>query len=161
MSLTPDRLREVLKYHKTTGNFVWRVRTSNRVRVGEVAGTLHDEGYIKITVDGAQYLAHRLAHLYVLGRWPEADVDHRNTDRADNRWRNIRPATRAENMQNLRKAHADSQTGILGVTPADGRFSARISSNGVTVRLGRYDTPKQAGRAYVHAKRKLHTFGTL
>lgn len=161
MALTRARLRKALKYQRSTGNFIWLIRPSNRVKVGDVAGTRQNQGYISIALDGQFYLAHRLAWFYVKGEWPPEDVDHKNGNRADNRWRNLRPGTRGQNMQNLKGAHVDSVTGLLGVTPADGRFLARICTGGKTKRLGRFDTPEEAHERYLQEKRKEHEFTTI
>jgi hypothetical protein len=90
--ITAERLRDVLAYEKSTGVFRWRVRTSNRINIGDVAGSKHRDGFRKIAVDGVSYLGQRLAVLHVTGSWPEQNVTRRNLDRSDNSWRNIRAA---------------------------------------------------------------------
>ena len=89
--LTASRLRKLLSYDRASGIMRWRVRLSNRVNVGDVAGGKHVGGYRKISIDGVSYLAHVLAVLAVTGRFP-ATVRHRNGNRADDRWRNLRVA---------------------------------------------------------------------
>jgi HNH endonuclease len=87
--ITAERLRNLLSYDRKTGLFRWRVRLSNRVNVDDIAGSDHVGGARKISVLGVSYLAHRLAVLHVLGRWPEHSVTFRNGKRADSRWRNL------------------------------------------------------------------------
>jgi hypothetical protein len=87
--LTAERLRELLSYEPTTGLFRWLVRTSNRVRVGDIAGSDCTDGYRKIAIDGNSYLAQILALLHVTGECPVNNVPRRNLDREDNRWINI------------------------------------------------------------------------
>ena len=158
--LTQERLKEVLDYNPDTGIFVNRVRRSNR-KVGDVAGCSNGLGYIKISVDGTNYLGHRLAWLYTYGEMPQ-QIDHINCDRADNRIANLRPCNDALNHQNLRKAHRDSKTGFLGIhTLPSGRYRARIMVSGIATRLGCFDTKQAAHQAYVAAKAQLHTFNTL
>ena len=57
-------------------------------------------GYRKITIDGKVYSAARLAWFYKTGRWPDPEIDHINRIRDDNRWENLREATRADNLAN-------------------------------------------------------------
>jgi hypothetical protein len=90
--LTASRLRKLLSFEKSTGLFFWRVRTSNRIRVGDVAGSQRFDGFRKIVIDGISYVAQRLAVLHVTGDWPANNVIFRNGNREDNRWINIRAA---------------------------------------------------------------------
>ncbi len=48
--LTAARLRELLHYDPATGVFTRKVRTSNRINIGDVAGTLRPDGYLKISL---------------------------------------------------------------------------------------------------------------
>jgi hypothetical protein len=90
--ITASRLRKLLSYEPATGLLRWRERTSNRVRVGSVAGSKRADGYRKIAIDGISYVAQRLAVLHQTGEWPASSVVFGNGNRADNRWRNLRPA---------------------------------------------------------------------
>ena len=89
--ITASRVRKLLSYQKSTGLFRWRVRPSNRVGVGQIAGANHIGGARRIGVEGVSYLAHHLAALYVTGRWPHG-VAFRNGQRSDTRWRNLEVA---------------------------------------------------------------------
>lgn len=161
-ALTAERLREVLSYEPSTGLFRWRVRLSNRTRVGAVAGCREDDGYILVGVDGRLYGAHRLAWLYMHGEWPAHGVDHRDTDPSNNRIGNLRPATQAQNMQNLRRAHRDSKSGYLGAQQKrNGKWIGRVVSGGVHIDSEPFDTPAEAHAAYVAIKATLHPFSTL
>lgn len=157
--ITADRLRSLLSYDPKNGLFVWISPTCARMKIGDLAGCLQQPGgYWKIYVDGRQYFAHRLAFLYMTGEWPKADVDHINGDRADNRWINLREATRSQNCGNVRR-HCDSRTGFKGVTQARGKFQAKITLAGRSVYLGVYATAEAAHAAYVNAANDA--FGTF
>ena len=158
--LTAERLRELLHYDPETGVFTRLVR-SGPAKVGDVAGTADTHGYIQISVDGALYLAHRLAFLWMTGEWPPHQVDHINGVRADNRFANLRPATNAENMQNVRRPYSSNRIGLLGVCRHGNRFRATIKVDGRCIHLGTFDAPEQAHAAYLAAKRKLHAGCTL
>ena len=158
--LTAERLRALLHYDPETGVFTWRPGRP-RVADGATAGTVDGGGYIRIRIDGRKYAAHRLALLYVNGRWPPADTDHVNGDRTDNRTANLREATTSENMQNVRLARAGNLSGFLGVTKAGRRWTSEIRVHGRRIYLGCFATPEQAHAAYVEAKRIHHPFSQL
>ena len=161
MSLDAERLRELMHYDPETGVFTRLVRTSNRVKVGDVAGSLSHYGYLEFQLYGKLRKAHRLAWLYMTGEWPTGEIDHRNTVRTDNRFCNLRDVTTLGNQQNRRSANKNSLTGFLGVSPKRGKWKAQIRAGGVLRHLGTFETPTAAHQAYLQAKRKLHEGCTI
>jgi hypothetical protein len=160
--LTPKRLRDVLDYDPETGEFRWKARNSNRIKIGAVAGApFGNRGYRVIGVDGVRYYAHRLAWFYVYGIWPSKDTDHINGNRDDNRISNLRVVDRTTNMENFRKAVRNTVSGFLGVKVDKKRFAATIHVAGKKKYLGMFDTAQEAHQAYLEAKRKLHKGNTL
>ena len=91
-TLTAAQLRELLQYDPETGVVTRLVKSSNGIKVGDVAGTADARGYILIRVDGWLHLAHRLAWLHMTCEWPKGMIDHINGVRDDNRWSNLRRA---------------------------------------------------------------------
>ncbi len=112
--ITKERLDELMSYDPETGHFIRRVTTGNRAKAGAIAGTAVGNGYRMIWIDGNSYSAHRLAFLAMVGSVPPADIDHVNGVRTDNRWANLRPATRSENMRNVDR-RSDNTSGATGV----------------------------------------------
>jgi hypothetical protein len=160
--LTAERLREVLDYNPETGIFRWKaISTKNQVKVGDIAGCAGAKDYRRICIDGRLHLTHRLAWLYMTGEWPVADIDHINGISGDNRFANLREATRSENMQNRRGPNRDSKTGLLGASPNQGKYEAAICLDGKKHYLGLFKTAEQAHAAYIKAKRKFHPGGTI
>lgn len=158
--LTLKTLHAVLSYDPSSGSFTWRV-SRGRVKSGCVAGTLNNNGRRMIMIDNRLYQAHRLAWFYVMGKWPEKEIDHINGRPEDNRLENLRDVSHAENKQNRLHADCDSKTGLLGVLPHRNRFRAVISLRGKQHYLGTFDTATAAHAAYVMAKRVMHPGGTL
>lgn len=158
--LTQARLRELLHYDPESGVFTWIAKSSpcSHIRPGDIAGW-DDDGYVKIKLDGRDYKAHRLAWLYMHGQWPSRFIDHKDTDRSNNRFLNLRDASCAINMQNQTKAHANNRScGLLGVTfhKQSGRWAAKLAINGKRLFGGLHDTPGQAHTAYLTLKRAHH-----
>lgn len=163
-SLTQGRLREVLRYCWATGLFSWNFDVGSTGRHGEVAGCQTKAGYIVIRIDGKLHLAHRLAHLYIYGRWPERLVDHKNRVKSDNRLDNIRAATKSQNGQNASEAWGHNKaSGLLGVywSKAHDKWGAKVNLDGRQHHAGFHDTPEEAHQAYLAKKRELHPFCTI
>jgi hypothetical protein len=83
------------------------------------------------------------------GAWPEASIDHANGNRSDNRWTNLRSATRNENAQNKRPT-TGATSRFLGVcwSTKERRWIAQIHAEGKNRRVGCYADEVQAARAY-------------
>lgn len=153
--LTAQRLREVLNYNPKTGEFTWLVALSKKTKIGSVAGTVRD-GYINIQIDGQLNRAHRLAWLHMTGEWPKSLIDHRDLNRSNNRWINIRPASTIENNANwpMLRTNASGYRGVRWYR-ANKRWSAQIGVNRKSVHLGYFDTAEEAHAAYCVAAKAL------
>lgn len=161
--LTAERLRALLLYDPATGLLTWRVRTNSRAPAGGVAGSIHGNGYVYVSVDCKRYLAHRLAWLYVNGVWPPHDTDHVNEVKNDNRLINLRLATRSENLQNVSGVRSDSQSGITGVS-WDGwhkKWCANVNLDGKAVHRSKHKTLEEAIAARRAAEQKYFTFAPM
>lgn len=150
--LTQKRLKELLAYDPATGILTRLIRTSNCVHIGDVAGRPQKQGYLRIMIDGASYLVHRLAFLYMTGKWPKAGVDHINLNKTDNRWLNLREATKAQNSMN-RCAPANNTSGYKGVhwDKQNSKWRARIKVSGKSIHIGLFNTKKEAHYVYAGA----------
>ena len=158
--LSHETLLSLLHYDPLTGVFTWRVRRNSyggAVAPGSVAGQIHPSGHRMIGIEGGLYQAHRLAWFYMNGVWPSAEIDHRDMVPGNNRFDNLREATKTLQRANQR-VRQDSQSGIKGIRPTKcGRWQARISANGITVHIGTFDTSEQAHAAYV--EKAVELFG--
>ena len=154
--ITQAELKRLLHYDPETGVFTWRVARTNRVKVGEEAGSIMPIGYRMVRLDGKDYLLHRLAHLYMTGEWPEGQLDHKNNDRADNRWDNLRPATWSQQRANALK-RSDNTSGYKGVSwnKRLGKWHAYITLDRKRRHLGFFESAHEAKAAYERASRDL------
>ena len=143
--LTAKYLRSVLHYEPVSGIFTWKVRTSNRVKVGDIAGSVDGHGYLLIMVGSRLHKAHRLAWFYVYGTWPEDQIDHINRNRSDNRIANLRDVSRKQNMQNASKP-SNNTSGHPGVYwhKQRSKWQARIKHNQKLIHLGCFATIEEA-----------------
>lgn len=163
-TLTQARIKELLNYDEHTGVFTWRVNVSSTGRAGNIAGSPNQAGYLLIRVDKRLYLAHRLAALYMEGEFPPDLIDHKDTNKSNNVWANLRHATKAENAQNKRIAQANNTlTGMLGVfwSATRGLWGAKVNVNRKQHHAGFFATPELAHAAYIKLKRELHPFSML
>ena len=156
--LTQERLKELLHYDPDTGEWTWLVGRGggdNGAHPGDRAGWI-ENGRRRIQVDAHKYLASRLAVLYMTGAWPAKQVDHRDLDKSNDRWSNLRDATHNQNSMNIGKRR-DNTSGFKGVTlhAETQKWHARICLMGKSRSLGLFGTPEAAHDAYVDAASKL------
>lgn len=154
MSLTPERLREVLTYNPETGVWTWN-KTAKWNKEGQVAGCINAGGYRAIVIDQKLYYGHRLAWFWMKGEWPQDHIDHEDTDRSNNRWINLRAATYSTNLAN-RGSPKNNTSGFKGVSfcKMTGRWRANICVEGRQISLARTDTREQAAQIYQAAALK-------
>ncbi len=154
--LTQERLKSLLDYEPETGVFTWRVWRPNGVKVGDTAGTIHAKsGYRLIKLNGRAYRGSRLAWLYMTGEWPECLVDHKDTDRQNDAWANLRAATDTQNQHNA-STQRNKKVPFKGVhLKSDARrtkkFGATIRVGGTLKHLGYFEHPEEAHAAYSRA----------
>lgn len=155
--LTVARLREVLDYNPLTGEFTWKVATSNRVKVGEKAGAPGVQGYQVIGLDGILYRRARLAWLFMTGEFPTETVDHIDLDRGNDRWANLRAATMSQNQANQgRPAHNTSGLKGVHLVKRTGRWRAQVAHQRKKRSLGCYGTKEEAQAAYIAGAEALY-----
>jgi hypothetical protein len=98
--LTGSKL-QCLEYFPQTGEWFWRDPPNHNTRLfNKLAGNRRADGYLRIRIDGIAYYSSRLAFLWMLGRWPYDEVDHKDRDPSNDRWENLRDATSSDNKYN-------------------------------------------------------------
>jgi hypothetical protein len=154
-----DRVRELFIYNPDTGIFVRRKRRKqSKYGKDYPVGFINDGGYLVITIDGRRYRAHRIAWLYMTGVWPTDQVDHRNRQKSDNRFSNLRLATAKQNQenQNLCKRNTSGHIGVVW-WKRDNNWKAQIGHNGKVINLGYFDRIEDAVAARKSAEKRLFT----
>ena len=79
------------------------------------------------------------------GKWPDKEVDHRDLDKSNNRWHNLRETTHSQNMANCR-AYKTNKSGVKGVSwnKRQQKWIAKIKVNGTTIHLLSTDSKDKA-----------------
>lgn len=156
MRLTQDRLKEELTYDPSTGIFMWLKARPGRF-LNRPAGSSSEGDYVRIRFDGKLQLAHKLAWLYMTGEWPTNDIDHVDLDRQNNRFSNLREATRSENMRNT-KPRSDNKSGFKGVSwcKSKKKWQTHVTHLGQQKWLGWFDSKEAAAAKYVEFAAAAH-----
>ena len=167
---SPEQLRKLLSYNPNTGGLFWRERPSScfpneraakswntRYANKEAFTARNNYGYAVGNVNYVSCLASRVAWAITHGHWPSNDIDHINGDRSDNRLRNLREATRSENLCNKgqQRNNTSGQKGVWWNKSAN-RWEASIGKGGRVRYLGRFSSLSEAKSAYVDAATKIH-----
>lgn len=153
--LTQERLKELIVYNPDTGSFTWRVPRRGVVVGGECGRISPATGYRDIGIDYKLRRANRLAWLYMTGEWPDAEVDHVNRIKSDDRWDNLRLASKSQNAANV-DIKSSNTSGVVGVSwdMSRKKWLAQIRIDGKKKNLGRFDDIQAAVDAYNTAARE-------
>lgn len=157
--LTQEALKQQFSYDPLTGVFTHLHNTTRRKK-GDTAGWLIN-GYVRMCVNKKSYMAHRLAMLYMTGQMPDpkVDIDHKDGIRDNNKFSNLRLASRSQNNRN-RKKHANNTSGYTGVDVVNGKYRARIrvgtNPDRKRLHLGHFNTAVEASIAYNKAALIYH-----
>lgn len=156
--LTAEQLRKLLHYNPETGVFTRMENSTRPDLIGTEAGCVSKTlGYVLISVNCKTYYAHRLAVLWMTGKWPSSQVDHKNLIRNDNSWNNLRLATKKTNGMN-RDRPSNNTSGYKGVSwyKPYAKWRAYINVDGKQRGLGYFSDIEEARAAYAKAAELHH-----
>lgn len=160
--LTQERLKELLHYDPDTGVFTWLNIKSCKIKSGAVAGGVcRSSGYRRIGIDGKQYKAARLAFLYINGYLPENLVDHKDRDRLNDKWDNLREASYSCNRVN--RTPPKNKSNITGVRWDKKlcKWVSYITKNGKKTHIGCFENKKDAVVARYTAECDIETYSCV
>lgn len=143
-----DKLKTIIKYEPTTGEFWW-IEPKRGRKLDVPAGSINYKGYRIIVIAGKNYLAHRLAFLYMTGEWPSEYVDHIDGNPQNNKWENLRAVTAQQNSWNKKRKY-NSYTGIKGVRKVlfSDMWEVNIWINDTLYSEGPFKTYQEACKRY-------------
>jgi hypothetical protein len=116
---------------------------------------LDKEGYV---ITGWTPRVERMHRVIVgLTQADQRIVDHANGDKLDNRRKNLRICSRAQNGQN-RGRQRNNRSGFKGVhwVEREGKWRAQITVERSRKTIGDFDTAEEAHAAYCAFAKKLH-----
>lgn len=150
-----EEIARLFTYDRETGVLYWRIKDRNTIRHKYVAGSFGGtgDGYRRVRIKGKIYLEHRIIMMLCFGHIPDnAEIDHINHVRNDNRLDNLRFVTRGENFKN-KSVSSNNTTGITGVcfTKRLQKYIAYIKVNRQMHFLGYYNTLEEAAAARAEA----------
>lgn len=153
MKIDQENLKRLFSYNQESGLFVRKVQLQgSNYKVGTIAGSV-DKGYVVLRIGKKQkYFAHRLAFLYMTGRYPD-NIDHINHNKEDNRWCNLREVGHEDNMKN-KKRYSSNKSGVAGVSWAKNvcKWRACISVDKKQINLGWFEEFSEAVNARKNAE---------
>jgi len=151
-----EDVRKHFLYDPNTGVFYKSLQSGGK----KIMGTIKKDGYVKLYFGGRQCSAHRIAWLYMTGKWPDLVIDHINGNPLDNRFENLREVTALGNAQN--RVHVSKSKTLskhVGVhyykNVRSKHWTAQITVAGKRQYLGRFDTEQEAHEAYQQARAKV------
>ena len=114
-----------------------------KVDGGQPQGIVHKEGYLHINLGCKPYKAARIIWKMMTGEDPAGFIDHKNKNRTDNRWENLRVASAYENARNA-KCKCTSSTGEKNICIQKGKYRVKITGWSKSSHVGYYDTMAEA-----------------
>lgn len=163
-TLPPQKyLREALRYERSTGRLFWRTRPRSHFKKAgtraywnrRYAGTeafaavMPTWGHLRGRLDKQSFLAHRVVWKLVRGTEPPPIIDHKDRNPKNNRNKNLRAATNAQNCANGKRQ------GIY-FDKAHDRWRAHVSVNGKKKQIGEFSTREEAFAARVAKAREIY-----
>lgn len=159
-----DYLRSRFRFDQETGVLYWRAipeagthwaKSWNLRFDGKQAGAIN-KGHVMVNLEGEGIGAHRIIWKMVTGRDPIGILDHKNRDGTDNRFSNLREASRSENTYNV-GLRCDNQTGARGISLHEsGRYRVQINADKRTYHIGYFPSFDEAVIARDAAAKRLH-----
>jgi hypothetical protein len=150
-------IETINKLFEYKNGFLYRKITRNsHAFAGEIAGTLHKNGYRYVSIDKKNYLEHRLIFALHYGFYPDT-VDHIDLNKSNNLIENLRQATHQQNCYN-RPIRKDNKSGSAGICWNNQykKWVVRITTNGKRLYLGKFINLDEAKKVVKTAKLNFH-----
>jgi HNH endonuclease len=145
-TVSANLARSLFTYDEHSGSLIRKVRRA-RWQPGTIAGhRCKTEGYIRLSISGKLFYAHRVIFFMHHGRWPVGECDHKDRNGFNNRIENLRECTKQVNLEN--REFKLGSCGFRGVTRDGKKFRAQLHHDGTLVRVGGFNDAAEAYVAY-------------
>lgn len=163
-------LQECFSYFPKTGQLIWNVRPQSHFKsdrytraansryAGLDVGTVSRDGHLAVKLGPRLMYVHRIIWKLMTGEDPGAfEVDHKDTDKLNNRWQNLRLADGSGNRSNVRLSRANT-SGIKGIRYDEhrDRWAAYVQHKGKQYNLGRFKDLDTAVAVLRKKRQQLH-----
>lgn len=160
-------LKECFSYDPNTGLLIWKVRPLEHFKnkrifnvwnakySNKVAGYIENSGHLAVCISNHEYRIHRLIWKIQSGLDPVALIDHIDRNKLNNKWENLREATKSQNNKN---ASFKNSSGFIGVyfDNRSKKYQAAIRINGKNKSLGYFNTAEEAFKVRSIAEKATH-----
>ncbi|HDM8285448.1 TPA: HNH endonuclease [Yersinia enterocolitica] len=153
----PINWNDYFTYDPDEGLLRWKVKLSNRTKIGANAGSIGSHGYQQLMIFGKRRLAHRVIWEMLNGEISYGmQIDHIDHNRLNNKIENLRLVTDLQNHRNLSMPPKNS-SGAMGVSwrKSRNKWVASIRVNNKLKHLGSFENIHEAIEARKHAEKFL------
>lgn len=143
-----EYLRSLFSYEPDTGLLRWAVDRA-QMKVGDIAGAARGpRGYLQVSIDNKLYRVHLVIWKMVTGEEPVAQIDHEDMVKFNNRWHNLREATKSLNQGNVGLIKSNT-SGVKNVRwyKAYQKWCAQFTKDGKCYFVGYFDDLVEAAAA--------------
>lgn len=156
VELTQSRLKELVTYDPLIGEMTWIVTKSKLTPAGSLVGYVNRKGYRATNIDGKSYLVSRLIWLYVTGDFPKRFIDHKDRNRLNNKWDNLRESTNSQNSANRKDIIKDVPRNIEYCDNRKKPYRVRIRHDGKIHYFGYFENIEDAKLVAIEKSKELH-----
>jgi len=108
--ISHEDLLKTVHYDPETGIFTWKINIPNvRIKIGDRAGYEGTKGYLYLKINKRSYRQGRLAWFYMTGSWPFYEIDHKDRNRKNHKFVNLRDVTGKVNCANYGQFDPNSE----------------------------------------------------
>jgi len=152
--ITQEIAHEYFEYKD--GDLYWKKSDARRCYVGEKVGWIDDEGYKKVIFKYRKESVHRIIFLMHHGYLPK-EIDHKDGNPANNDIKNLREASRSQQVWNTR-IRKDNKSGVKGVCWDAQRkqWLVRVCKHKKIAYQGRFNDLELAELIAIEARNKYH-----